>query len=293
MSESQAPFDRRAVRLHRARAAARATEASEGLFREVGLRLLDRLDDITRRFPVAVELGARDGALREGLAGRNGVAFLAQADLSESFARRCRGPRFVADEDLPPLGPHSVDLVVSNLALHWVNDLPGCLSQIRRSLRPDGLFLAALLGDKTLNELRTVLADAEIAATGGLSPRLSPMVDVRDAGALLQRAGFALPVVDVDRIDVSYRDPLALMRDLRGMGETNAVAARPRRMARRDVLLAAAALYAERHGDGEGRVPATFDVLFLTAWSPHGSQQRPLRPGGGQVSLAKVLGDGR
>ena len=268
MSDSAAPFDRRALRRNRDRAARLATEASEFLFREVGLRLLDRLDDITRRFPVAVELGARDGALRDGLERRNGIRLLAQTDLSERFVRRCRGPRLVADEETPPLAPASVDLAVSNLALHRVNDLPGCLIQIRRSLKPDGLLLAALPGGDTLAELREALAEAEIAATGGLSPRLAPTIDVRDAGALLQRAGYALPVVDRDRIEVSYRDPLALLRDLRAMGEANALDARPRTVARRDVLAGAMARYAARHGDAQGRVAATFDILFLTAWSP-------------------------
>jgi len=292
MNESSAPFDRRAHRLHRDRAAAQANDHSEFLFREVGERLLDRLEDITRDFPLALELGARDGWLRAGLQARNGIATLIQSDLSAAFLEKAQGLRMVADEELPPIATHVLDLAISNLAFHWVNDLPGALSQIRRCLKPDGLFLASVLGGDTLSELREVLSEAEIAVTGGLSPRLSPMVDVRDAGALLQRAGFALPVVDIDRIDVSYPDALALMRDLRAMGETNAVAERSRAGARRDVLLMASALYGERHGDAEGRINATFDVLFLTGWAPHESQQQPLRPGSGQISLTQVLGDG-
>jgi NADH dehydrogenase [ubiquinone] 1 alpha subcomplex assembly factor 5 len=290
MTETSAPFDRCVWRRHRERAGRLASDHSEFLFREVGERLLDRLDDVTRPFPFALELGARDCALRKGLERRNGIQCLVQCDGSLEFLHRADGLRVAADEELPPFAPACLDLVVSNLALHWVNDLPGALSQIRRALRPDGLFLAAILGGETLHELRGVLAEAEVAATGGLSPRLSPMVDVRDAGGLLQRAGFALPVVDFDRIDVSYPDAFALMRDLRAMGETNAVAERPRGMARRDVLFAAAALYAERFGDGEGRITATFDVLFLTGWAPDASQQQPLRPGSGQVSLKDVLG---
>jgi len=291
MADLPSPFDPRAVRQHRDRAARQASDDAEFLFRDVGDRLLDRLDDITRLFPIAAELGARRGGLRAGLERRNGIETLVQCDLSPVFAAGLAGPRAAAGEDLIPFAEQSLDLVVSNLVLHWVNDLPGALSQIRRALRPDGLFLAALLGGETLHELRTVLAEAEATVTGGLSPRLSPMVDVRDAGALMQRAGFALPVVDIDRIDVSYPDALALMRDLRAMGETNAVAERPRHTLRRDVLFTAAGLYAERFGDGEGRIPATFDVLFLTGWSPHESQQQPLRPGSGQVSLTTVLGE--
>lgn len=291
MMESPAPFDRQAQRLHRDRAARTASESSEFLFREVGERLLDRLDDVTHSFPLALELGARDGALRAGLEQRNGIKTLIQSEVSTRFLDRAKGLRLVADEELPPLAEASLDLVMSNLALHWVNDIPGALSQIRRALKPDGLFLASILGGETLFELRQVLADAEVAVTGGLSPRLSPMIDVRDAGGLLQRVGFDLPVVDIDRIDVSYPDALALMRDLRAMGETNAVAERPRGMARRDVMLSAAALYAERFADSEGRIPATFDALFLTGWTPHASQQQPLRPGSGQISLKEVLGD--
>ncbi len=290
MTETTAPFDRPAWRRHRERAGRMASENSEFLFREVGKRLLDRLDDITLSFPLALELGARDGALREGLERRNGIETLVQCDSAGPFIRRGSGLRMVADEELPPLAPACLDLIVSSLALHWSNDLPGALAQIRRALRPDGLFLASILGGKTLHELRGVLADAEVTVTGGLSPRLSPMVDVRDAGGLLQRVGFALPVIDIDRIDVSYPDALTLMRDLRVMGETNAVAERPRGMARRDVLFAAAELYAERFGDSERRIPATFDALYLTGWAPHASQQQPLRPGSGQTSLTDVLG---
>lgn len=284
-----APFDRRALALHRGRAARLA--GGEALFREVGVRLVERLDDISRSFPLALELGARRGELRALLQGRGGIQTLIQADASPAFARQLTPPRLAADEEHLPLAPESLDLVVSNLALHWVNDLPGTLLAIRRALRPDGLFLASLLGGETLAELRAVLAEAELAASGGLAPRISPMVDIRAAGALLQRAGFALPVADIDRLDMSYPDPLALMRALRAMGETNALALRPRGFARRDVLLGAAALYARRHGDSEGRIAARFEAIYLAGWAPHPSQQQPLAPGSGRQRLAEALAD--
>jgi len=291
MNDPITPFDRNALRRNRARAARLDHGEAEFLFTEVGERLVDRLDDIRRSFPVALEIGARRGALRPQLAARNGIETLIQADASPDMAASGSGPRLAMDEEALPFGEASLDLVFSNLALHWTNDLPGALAQIRRALRPDGLLLAAMIGGDSLIELRGVMAEAEATVTGGMSPRLSPLVDVRDAGALLQRAGFALPVVDIDRIDVSYPDALALMRDLRAMGETNALAERPRAMARRDVMLAAAALYTERHGDTEGRIPATFDIVYLSGWAPDASQQKPLRPGSGQISLTQVLGE--
>jgi len=282
-------FDRRAVRRHRERAAP-AFAAHDFLHREIAERLADRLDDITRRFPLAVNIGAR-GGLFGGIVGeRGGIERLVEMDLSPAALANA-GDRIVADEEFLPFAEASLDLVVSNLALHWVNDLPGCLAQIRRALKPDGLFLASLFGGETLHELGQALGEAEIAAIGGMTPRISPFVDVRDAGALLQRAGFALPVVDSDRLTVSYGDALSLMRDLRHMGETNAAIERARTVARRDVLIGAAAAYQARFADGEGRIPATFQVIYLTAWRPHESQQQPSRRGSGQVSLADVLGE--
>ena len=285
-------FDRATVRRNRERAAAKFA-AHDFLFREVGERLLDRLDDLTLRFPLAVEIGARHGLLRNLLAGRGGIAVLVETNLSVAALGGDGALRLVADEELFPFADGSLDLVVSNLALHWANDLPGVLSQVRRALKPDGLFLASLFGGETLHELGQALGEAELAATGGMAPRIAPLVDVRDAGALLQRAGFALPVVDSDRIDVSYPDALALMRDLRHMGETNAAIERPRQLSRRDVVLGAAAVYHERFGDAQGRVPATFQIIYLTAWRPHESQQKPAKRGSGEISLTEVLGDER
>ncbi len=290
MDSSINVFDRAAVRRHRDRAAPTFAD-NDFLFREVAERLADRLDDITHHFPVAAEIGARNCLLQTLIGQRGGIEHLVQTELSPVMLDRGTGLRVLADDEVLPFADESLDLAISNLALHWVNDLPGCLSQIRRALKPDGLFLAALFGGETLLELGQALGEAEIAATGGMRPRISPFVDVRDAGALLQRAGFALPVVDGDRITITYPDALALMRDLRLMGETNAATERARHMARRDVLLAAAAIYQERFADAEGRIPATFQVIYLTAWRPHEGQQKPSRRGSGQISLADVLGD--
>lgn len=203
---------------------------------------------------------------------------------------RANGPyRVVADEEWLPFAGERLDLVVSALSLHWVNDLPGALIQIHRALRPDGLFLAAILGGDSLSELRQALVRAESELEGGVSPRVAPLVDIRDLGALLQRAGFALPVVDSDTITATYPDALTLMRDLRGMGESNILRARHGHFSRRATLLAAAESYRDMFGDADGRIPATFQILYLAGWSPHESQQQALRPGSGEVSLAEAL----
>lgn len=260
------------------------------LFREVTERLLDRLDDTTRRFPAALDLGCHAGELGRALNGRGGIDLLVQADLSPAMARRAGGLTVTVDEEALPFAEASFDVILSNLSLHWVNDLPGALLQARRALKPDGLFLAAMLGGETLRELRASLLEAELEVEGGAAPRISPFADLRDAGGLLQRAGFALPVIDRDDITVTYPDALALMRDLRGMGETNAVHARRRGFTRRATLLRAAALYAERFAQPDGRIPATFQVIYLTGWAPHDSQQQPLRPGSAKARLADALG---
>jgi len=281
-------FDRHAVRRHRDRAAPRF-DAHRFLFDETADRLLDRLDDIKRRFPTALDLGCHTGLLAKAMAGRGGIETLVQCDPAPEMVQRASGLRLVAEEDLLPFGTARFDLVLSLLSLHWVNDLPGALVQINRSLKPDGLFLGCLLGGDTLSELRAAWMAAEIDVEGGASPRVSPFVDVRDAGALLQRAGFALPVVDSDVITVSYGDPMSLMQDLRWMGESNAVRTRRTGFTRRRTLLRAAEIYVERFGR-DGRLPATFQVITLTGWHPDKTaQQQPLRRGSGQTSLADVL----
>jgi SAM-dependent methyltransferase len=196
----------------------------------------------------------------------------------------------IADEEALPFGDATLDLVVSVLALQFVNDLPGTLVQIRRALQPDGLFLAALLGGETLTELRQAFAVAEAEVEGGVSPRVAPFADLRDLGALLQRAGLALPVTDVDRLTVRYRTPFDLMHDLRRMGATNALAERRRTPLRRRTLLRMAEVYAERFADPDGRLRATFEVVWLSGWAPHASQQQPLRPGSARARLADALG---
>ena len=266
--ESRLVFDRALVRRHRERAAA-GFAAHDFLKREVAERLSERLDDIKRRFPLALDLACHDGAVGRAVAGRGGIRQLIQCDLSEAMVTRARGgPRAVADEEWLPFKAASLDLVLSVLGLHWVNDLPGALVQIRRALKPDGLLLAAMLGGETLCELRQAFLSAEAAREGGASPRVSPFADVRDVGALLLRTGYDQPVVDSERITTRYPDALALMRDLRGMAEANASVARRPGFTRRETLLAAAAAYRDRFADASGRVPATFEVLYITAWCP-------------------------
>jgi NADH dehydrogenase [ubiquinone] 1 alpha subcomplex assembly factor 5 len=284
-------FDRRAVRLHRARAA-RVPDAADFLIKESAERLADRLDDVTRRFPLALDLGCRDGVLARVLAGRGGVATLVQADAALAYVQRLPAdvPRLVAEAEALPFRRHSFDLVLSNLELHWTNDLPGALLQLRHMLKPDGLLLAALLGGETLSELGRALIEAELAEEGGIGPRVSPSADIRDIGMLLQRAGFALPVVDSDTVAATYPDALALMRDLRAMGETNAASERRRGFTRRATLARAAAIYAERFGTGDGRIAASFEFITLTAWAPHDSQPQPLSPGSATARLADALG---
>jgi NADH dehydrogenase [ubiquinone] 1 alpha subcomplex assembly factor 5 len=264
------PFDRQAWRRHRDRAA--HAGPVDFLHHEVIDRLLDRLADVRRRFPAALDLGARDGRLTAALLRRPGTERVVAAEPSLAFLARLPGPapvlRVAADPELSPFRPASFDLAVSALALHWVGDLPGALVQLRRALRPDGLFLAALFGGRTLIELRSVLIEAELAEEGGASPRVSPAIDLADAAGLLQRAGFAMPVADADLLTVTYPDALALMRELRGMGETNALMARRKTPLRRATLLRALALYGERFGLSDDRIPATFEILFLIGWAP-------------------------
>lgn len=252
------------------------------------MRLFERLADVRRSFPLALDLGCHTGQLAQALAAGDQIGTLIQADPSFAMVARAPQPRLVADEEALPFGADRFDLVLSGFSLHWVNDLPGTLIQIRHALKPDGLFLAALPGGATLTELREVLVQAELELEGGAAVRVSPLVEVRDAGMLLQRAGFSMPLADVETITVTYEHPLRLIQDLRAMGEANALL--ERRPLKRATLGRACELYIERFGDGSGRIPATFQLIMLSGWKPDPSQPQPMRRGSGQESLAKALG---
>jgi SAM-dependent methyltransferase len=284
-----AVFDRVLARRRRARAAA-TLAASDFLIREAAQRLVERLGDVRRRFPLALELGCQGGRLAALLAASGQVDRLIEADPVPAMLAGRPGRAVVADEELLPFGPERFDLVLSCFALHRVNDLPGTLAQIRYCLKPDGLFLAVLPGGATLQELRASLMQAELEEEGGASPRVAPFIDLRDAGQLLQRAGFALPVTALDSVTVTYAEPIALLRELRAMGESNILQDRRRSPLRRATLLRAAALYQARFADARGRIPATIELLTLAGWKPDPAQPQPLRPGAGQASLAKALG---
>lgn len=260
------------------------------LMRRVAEDLEDRLSTVGRQFERAVSIHsftphAAEAAIASGRAER--------VERIEADSAFLAGDAGLVDElGHVPLAPESIDLAVSLLSLHEVNDLPGLLIQIRRALRPDGLFLAAFPGAGTLSELRDSLLAAETEIYGGASPRVIPFADVRDAGALLQRAGLALPVSDVETLTVRYDTMFHLMRDLRAMGATNVLADRSRRPATRRLFARAAEIYAERFADPDGRIRATFAIIWLSGWAPDPSQQKPLRPGSAKVSLKTVLGDG-
>ncbi len=274
-------FDRRAVRRHRDRAAATVDGVAD-ILRDVADRVLDRLDDTTRRFVQALEIGGR-GIVAPMLRDR-GIEVVS-CDLSATMAARNAGICVAADEECLPFAPESFDLVVASLSLHWINDLPGALLQLRTVLRPDGLFLASIPVLGTLGELRHALTAAEAAITGGAAPRVSPFPELRDCAALLQRAGFALPVADLEEIRLLYADPIALLRDLRAGGETNALRQRDRRPPPRSLFPAALAQL-ELEG---ARVPATLRLAMLTGWAPAPSQPRPAARGSATVSLADAL----
>jgi SAM-dependent methyltransferase len=280
-------FDRSLLRARRARAA--ALGPATFLIERVAEDLADRLATVLREFPLAVDLGTPTDGFRRVLAASGKTDIVVALD----HAVDATSPpwlQVVADEEALPLRAASIDLVVSGLSLQFVNDLPGTLIQVRRALRPDGLFVAALLGGQTLAELRQSLAEAEAEVEGGVSPRVAPFVDVRELGALLQRAGFALPVTDVDRVTVRYDSMFALMHDVRRMGAGNTMVERRRRPLRRATLRRAADIYAERFADADRRLRATFEIVWLSGWAPHESQQQPLKPGSAQMRLADALG---
>jgi SAM-dependent methyltransferase len=288
--QTQSPqlFDRALLRARHRRALSAGAETF--LLERVAADLTERLNAVVRRFDLVLDLGTPGDALRAALASLPAVGdvIAARTALPESNAGAARF--VVADEEALPFRSDAFDLVVSALSLQFVNDLPGTLVQIRRALKPDGLLIAALAGGATLTELRQSFAAAESEIDAGVSPRVAPFADVRDLGTLLQRVGFALPVTDVDRITVRYGSVFALMHDLRRMGATNALIDRRRVPLRRATLLRMAEIYTERFADPDGRLRATFDIVWLAGWAPHPSQQQPLKPGSARTRLADALG---
>lgn len=277
------------ARLERALRAFAEESGADFLLQRAAGELADRLSLIKREFAVAIDLGTPGPHAARVLVGDSRIGFVLRAAPTDLGVGEGAYARIVADEERLPLADASCDLIVSILALQGVDDLPGALIQIRRALRPDGLFLGCVMGGESLNELRQSLTVAESEILSGASPRVAPFADVRVLGALLQRAGFALPVVDLDRAVTRYGDMLALMRDLRAMGATNALVARSRAPLRRDVLFRAAEIYAERFADRDGRLRATFDVVWLAGWAPDESQQKPLKPGSATMRLEDAL----
>lgn len=282
LSDQSLVFDRALGRLRLKRAL--AGDYPDFLLQRAAGDLAERLGAVLREFAVAADLGTPLPVVEAVLAGKAGkVLRMAEAEGGS-------GADLVGDLESLPFAAGSLDLAVSLLALQGVNDLPGALIQIKRALKPDGLFMACLLGGRSLQELRQVLLEAESETSGGVSPRVAPFADLRDLGGLLQRAGFALPVIDSEIVTVRYRDAFGLFRDLRSMGWANNLVARRKAPLRRETLLRAAALYAERFADPDGRLPATFEFVWLSGWSPHESQQKPLRPGSAKARLADALG---
>ena len=281
-------FDRRLIRANLERAA-HALPETDFLLRHAAEELVGRLEGISRTFDLAADAGAYHGVvaglLNERFPGTKTISLSPVMALAEA----CPAPRAVATEEALPLKDGSLDLVISALSLHLANDLPGALIQIRRALRPDGLFLGALLGGETLIELRQAFMMAETETLGGVSPRVFPTADVRDMGGLLQRAGFALPVVDSERLTVTYPTPLALIRELKAMGGANPLLARSRKLMRRDTLAQAIEIYDNEFKGKDGKVRATFEILYLCGWAPHESQQKPLKPGSAKARLADAL----
>ncbi|HEX3341683.1 MAG TPA: methyltransferase domain-containing protein [Pseudolabrys sp.] len=286
MSSGPQIFDRSLLRVRQQRACSLGPETF--LLDRVADDLGERLSAVLRRFEIAVDLGTPTDAVRRALAASGKVATIVAAEFRTGSDRSFL--RVGADEETLPFADGSLDLVTSALTLQFVNDLPGTLIQIRRALKPDGLLLAALVGGESLAELREAIAAAESEIEGGISPRVAPFADVRELGALLQRAGFALPVIDNERLVVRYDSVFALMRDLRRMGATNVLNERRRKPLRRATLRRMTEIYAERFSDADGRLRASFEIVWLSGWAPHESQQKPLRPGSARQRLADVLG---
>jgi SAM-dependent methyltransferase len=281
-------FDRNLVRARRDRIAV-SDHLPDFLLARVAADFSERLEIVNRQFPRAASLGAYNGLLARHLRRLSNVGEVIDVEASLRCLASCSALKVAAYEEALPFAPQSLDLVISALSLHLVNDLPGVLAQINQALKPDGLLMAALLGGETLKELREAWLIAETEMLGGASPRVAPFADVRDLGGLLQRARFALPVADSDLVQVTYESPLALMREIKAMGASNALVERRRTPVTRGLLVRAAEVYQEKFALPDGRIPATFEIITLTGWVPHESQQKPLAPGSARVSLKDVL----
>jgi SAM-dependent methyltransferase len=282
-------FDRRQIRRN-LELAAPTLHRADFLVRHAAEELAARIGAIKRDFRLAADAGSYCGTMARLLKERTAELAVLSLGLALPLTLACPKPRTVAAEEALPLKEGAFDLITSVLSLQLINDLPGALIQIRRALRPDGLFLAALLGGDSLIELRQAFMMAEAETAGGVTPRVFPTADVRDMGGLLQRAGFALPVADAEPLTVTYSDPLALMRELKAMGAANPLAARSKKPLRRDTLARAVQFYRDHFSDPDGRVRATFEILYLCGWAPHESQQKPLKPGSAAARLADALG---
>ena len=282
-------FDQTLVETRRRRALRNGDPKAQFLLEIAGRELAERLSVVERHFDRAVELHGYTGLTAEFIAETGKVSDMLRVETDAAFAGKEAAPVTVASLENVPVAPGSVNLVVSPLSLHLTNDTPGVFIQVRRALKPDGLFIAAIPGSGTLQELREVLLATESELTGGASPRVIPFADVREIGALLQRAGFALPVADTETYTVRYASLFALLKDLRAMGMTNPLVARSRKPLTRGFFLRAAEIYAERFADPDGRIRATFSVIYISGWAPHESQQKPLKPGSAKQRLSDAL----
>jgi SAM-dependent methyltransferase len=281
-------FDRALLRKRRARVAI-SFSPHDFLLREMASRLTDSLDYLKYEFPTVVELGSHTGQLAELIANRAGTTRYIQCDLAPKMLQQTFGLRVAVDEELLPFAENSVDAVVSVGSMHWVNDLPGSLAQIHRMLKPDGLFIAVLPGTETLRELRQICTETDAVRYGGITPRVSPFIDIRDAGGLLQRAGFALPVADSDLLTVTYENLFGLMHDLRCSAQQNMLRERLQHFTPRSWFMDAAERYARTFHEAENRIAATVEIITMTGWKPSATQQQPAKRGSGKVSFLDAL----
>lgn len=283
-------FDRALLRTRRNKAAANITSV-DYLLKFANEDILDRLSVIVRDFPVALNLGCHHGELSHQLMALSSIEEVYSQDHSYEMLSKAPGIRINCDEELLPFAPESLDLVVSSLSLQFANDLPGTLSQIKRCLKADGAFIAALLGGDSLSELRHVFLMAEEELYGGVSPRVAPFADVRDMGHLLQRAGFTLPVTDREVLKVRYPSAMHLMKELQAMGASNCLQNRSNVHNTKTLFEKVCELYTQHYADEDGRITASFEIIYLMGWAPHPDQPKPLAPGSGTVNLKDVFGN--